>query len=330
MPLTHSYPLLLGDIGGTHARFAWLTEPGTALSHVETLVCSDYANFEDALAHYVSSSIGTAKPMRASLAIASAVPKSGPIKVTNGYWVLNREHLRAMWGMSEVTVYNDFEAIAFVLPHLDAGDYRTIGTARPDGQSVMAVIGPGTGLGVATTVPIVGQPGAWQAVCGEGGHATLAAASPYQANVIAAARARNHHVSAERFVSGVGLPELYRAVAEVEGLPADHSFNAERIGSLGSANLDPLCRLTMNLFCEFLGNVAGNLALTTGARGGVFIGGGIIPKLGEFFFQSGFREYFESKGSFQHYLVPISTALITTPYPALLGLAHHANNPRPG
>jgi glucokinase len=132
------------------------------------------------------------------------------------------------------------------------------------------------------------------------------------------------HVSAERLVSGIGLPALRRAIAAVEGLPVEQELAAEKIGELGASRADPLCEHTMEAFCSLLGGIAGNLALTLGARGGVFIAGGIVPKLGDFFAESGFRENFESKGRYVGYLRAISTPVITAPYPGLSGLVSSA------
>jgi glucokinase len=188
----------------------------------------------------------------------------------------------------------------------------------------MGVIGPGTGLGVGGTVPVRGRSGTWQSWCGEGGHVTLAAATEYQHQVLLAARAVYPHVSAERLVSGMGLPTLRDAVAEVEGLAIGRAMAAEEICTLGAARADRLCERTMEAFCSFLGCIAGNLALTLGARGGVFIAGGIVPRLGDFFAQSAFREQFEAKGRYEEYLRSIATALITAPNPALQGLAQGA------
>jgi glucokinase len=227
-------------------------------------------------------------------------------------------------GAARIDVFNDFEAIAMVLPHLMPSDYALVGPALPNPQFAMGVIGPGTGLGVAGVLPIRGRPGAWQTLCGEGGHVTLAATTQYQSELLRVARRIHTHVSAERLVSGIGLPTLRRAVAEVEGLAFDQELGAEEIGNLGITRADPLCEHTMEAFCSLLGCIAGNLALTLGARGGVFIAGGIVPKLGEFLSQSGFREHFESKGRFAEYLRDISTVVITMPHPGLGGLVRNA------
>ncbi len=319
------FPLLVADIGGTNARFAWMAEVGAPLTKIESLLCEDYATPQDAAIAYLQTQHQAAGPARAAIAIASAVTE-GAIKVTNSHWVLDRIAFAKATGADTVEVFNDFEAIALGLPFLAAADYTLVGQAKPLANEAMAVIGPGTGLGVGGIVPVRGHPGMWQAICGEGGHATLAGSSDYQHEILRAARTLLPHVSAERLVSGIGLPTLRQAVAQVEGLRIAGELNAEEIGSQGSARTDPLCTRTMEAFCDLLGCVAGNLALTLGARGGLYIGGGIVPKLGAFFHQSGFRAHFEAKGRYADYLAAISTAVITSPHPGLQGLAQHATN----
>jgi glucokinase len=168
---------------------------------------------------------------------------------------------------------------------------------------------------VAAVVPVAGQ---WVAVPGEGGHATLAAADDHESAVLAAARREFAHVSAERLLSGIGLPVLHRAAAAVDGAVVD-DLTAELIVERGLGGIDTACGRTLDLFCALLGSFAGNVALTTGARGGVFIGGGIVPRLGQRFFDSRFRERFEAKGRFQPYLQAIPTWLITDTLVALTG-----------
>jgi glucokinase len=318
------FPMLVADIGGTNARFAYVTDDGVP-SHVATLRCRDFSTPHDAAASYLAEHADNARVAAVMLAVAAAVPADGDIKITNGPWTVDRGAMAATCGAKSVAVYNDFEAIAFLLPYIATDDYRPIGDVTPTRHTNMVVMGPGTGLGIGCAVPLSEASTQWATVCGEGGHATLAATNAYQAAVIAAAQKDYRHVSAERLISGKGLPNLYRAVAAVEGLAFDSTLTADQIGELGSTHRDKLCERTMSVFCAFLGGIAGNVALTVGAKGGVFIAGGIVPKLGAFFFESEFRAEFESKGRYVDYLKPIGTALLTTPYPALAGLARRAS-----
>jgi glucokinase len=218
--------------------------------------------------------------------------------------------------LETLRLLNDFEALALSLPHLQPSQVRAHADV-PRAQGVRAVIGPGTGLGVAGVV----QTGrGWTALPGEGGHATLAATDEQEAQVLAEVRRHFEHVSAERLLSGIGLPVLHRAVCALAGVPAQ-DLTAPQIVEAGMQGADPLCERTLDLFCALLGSFAGNVALTLGARGGVYIGGGIVPRLGERFFKSRFREKFEAKGRFRGYLAGIPTAVITDTLAALTGAA---------
>lgn len=319
----HTFPLMVADIGGTNARFGWIPRARAPMDAVEALLCSDYQTPEEAALSYLQRYAGGGRPARTAVAIASAISE-GPIKVTNSDWVLDRPRFAARLGLHHVDVFNDFEAIAMVLPHLLPTEYTVIGPKGIDQSAAMAVLGPGTGLGVGGIAPIRSQRGNWHVITGEGGHVTLAGATAYQRELLLAAATEIDHVSAEALVSGIGLPALYRAVSRVQGKrPAVHELSAEEIGTLGVAGTDAMCEATMDAFCGLLGCVAGNLALTLGARGGVFIAGGIVPKLGEFFARSSFRTHFEAKGRYSEYLQGIGTAVITAPYPGLQGLAHN-------
>lgn len=317
------FPLLIADIGGTNVRFGWVEDAGAPLTRIETLTCADYSSPADAANDYLKRHQAGRKPSRTAIAIASAIG-DGPIKVTNSHWVLDPHSFPDEIRTRSLQVFNDFEAIALVLPYLTNADFQLVGAALPRNSLTMGVIGPGTGLGVAGLVPVRGSRGHWQTVCGEGGHVTLAGATDYQFEILRAARHGDSHLSAESLVSGIGLPTLRRAVAKVNSLPAGEDLSAEQIGSLGTARADRLSEQTLEVFCTLLGCVAGNLALTLGARGGVFIAGGIVPKLGDFFVQSGFREHFEAKGRYRDYLRDISTPVITNPYPGLMGLMRYA------
>lgn len=256
------------------------------------------------------------RPRFAAFAIAAAIDPNGEnVKVTNSAWAFSREQVRRALCLDDFLLINDFEALALWLPDLEARQYQLpFGPAPTRQRKPMAVIGPGTGLGVALVVP-AGR--AWSAVATEGGHATLAPTDDFESAVLQAARKQFPHVSAERLLSGIGLPNLHQAVAEVTGQTADET-EPSRITELAQLG-DPLAARTMRVLCGLLGSFAGNVALTVGARGGVYIGGGIVPKLGKLFSESPFRERFEAKGRFRPYLESIPTPVLTAPDVALLG-----------
>jgi glucokinase len=313
-------PWLVADIGGTNARFGWMAGPGTSVAHVRTLACAAHAGPAEAASAYLEGlreelGSGFEPPRAAAWAVATAV-SDDRVTLTNSGWSFSRAGARAGLGLERLEVLNDFEALALALPSLRPAQLRPVGrTAASAPGGVRAVVGPGTGLGVAAIVPLGRR---WVAVPGEGGHATLAPADELESAVLAAARREFEHVSAERLLSGIGLPVLHRAVAAVEGMGVE-PLDAERIVERGLAGTDAHCSRTLDLFCALLGSFAGNVALTVGARGGLYVGGGIVPRLGERFFVSRFRERFEAKGRFRPYLQAIPTHLITDTLAALTG-----------
>ena len=314
-------PWLVADIGGTNARFGWLAEGADAVSHVATLPAAGHPGPADAAAHYLHSLAqslgGTYRPPRAAaFAVATAVA-GDRVAFTNSAWAFSRRQAQAALGLDELLLLNDFEALALSLPRLQPTQLRAWpGVAAPGSRTTLAVIGPGTGLGVAGLVPAAD--GSWVAVPGEGGHATLSAADDFDAALLAVVRREHAHVSAERLLSGIGLPVLHAAVATVLGQDAA-PLPAELIVERGLDGQWAVCSRTLDTFCALLGSFAGNVALVLGARGGVYIGGGIVPRLGERFFLSPFRQRFEAKGRFQAYLQAIPTPLITDTLAALNG-----------
>jgi glucokinase len=313
-------PWLLADIGGTNARFGWVGAAGGPVEYVRTLPTSAHAGPAEAAAAYLAGlrgELGAALPAPRAAAIAVATAVTGDlVSYTNGPWRFSRAALPAALGVGVVRVLNDFEALALALPGLRPGQFRAQGAApRPEG--VLAVVGPGTGLGVGAAVA---TPAGWMALPGEGGHATLAATDDEEARLLAQVRREFAHVSAERLLSGIGLPLLYRAVCALAGAPGT-ALTAPQILDQGLAGSDALARRTLEHFCALLGSFCGSVALVYGARGGLYIGGGIVPRLGDFFFASRFRAQFEAKGRFRDYLAAVPTAVITDTLVALQGTA---------
>ena len=321
-PAAAGYPRLVADIGGTNARFGWLAAPGAPVAHVHKLPVPDYAGPAEAAQAYlaglaVASGGAVRPPCHAAFAVATAVT-GDRVSFTNSHWDFSRSAVQAALGLQSLLVLNDFESLALSLPGLRPAQVRPHpGVARPAGGA-LAVVGPGTGLGVGAVVP--DGRGGWVALPGEGGHATLAPVDDLESALLAAVRRRFAHVSAERLLSGIGLPVLHQGLADVQGRPAP-ALSAAGIVDAGAAGTDAQCSQTLDLFCALLGSFAGNVALTVGARGGLYIGGGIVPRFADRFFQSAFRQRFEAKGRFQPYLAAIPTALITDTLAALGGSA---------
>jgi glucokinase len=313
-------PWLLADIGGTNARFGWVQAPGQGVEHIQTLPVADHTEPADAAEQYLNRLQGAlgsqfVRPRRAAWAVATAV-QGDRVVMTNSAWRFSRSRLQQTLALEHLLVLNDFEALALSLPKLGAHQYRPW-AAAPSARGMVAVVGPGTGLGVGAAVETAHG---WAALPGEGGHATLAPMDKLESELLCVVRREYPHVSAERLLSGIGLPVLHEALSQVLGQPAI-ARSAEQVVERGVARTDSLCHTTLDTFCALLGGFCGNVALTYGARGGLYVGGGIVPRLGEMFFESRFRERFEAKGRFQPYLQDIPTALITDTLAALTGAA---------
>jgi glucokinase len=311
-------PWLVADVGGTHARFAWVDAADALPRHVQVLATRDHAGPLAAARAYLAGLPAqglAAAPRAAAFALAGPVQGDAPA-LTNAGWVFDRAALAAGLGVERLLLLNDFEALALALPALHAGQLH--GEVRwPPPAGVRAVVGPGTGLGVATLVPTAAG---WQALAGEGGHATLAAADDFEQAVLAQARRAHAHVSAERLLAGSGLPLLHQAVAAVDGVTVP-AVDAPTLLALARDAGDARALRTLDVFFALLGGFAGNLALTVGARGGVYIGGGLVPRVAGLWARSRFRGRFEAKGRFEAWLRAIPTYLITDAQAALPGVA---------
>ena len=302
---------LLADIGGTNARFALETAP-RRFEHVATLSCGAHASLGAAIAAYLATPVmRAAGPIRhAALAIANPVD-GDRVCMTNHHWSFSQAALRAELGLATLLVVNDFSALAMALPYLGDGQRVLVGGGAPAPARTLGLVGPGTGLGVSGLVP---AGAGWVALASEGGHASFAPADEHEDRLLRALRVRFGHVSAERLLSGAGL-ELICQVLGGPRLPAAEITRRALDGSCAQ------CIAAVERFCALLGGVAGNVALTLGATGGMFIGGGIVPRLGELFVRSAFRARFEGKGRLAPLLARIPTYLITEPYPAFLGVS---------
>jgi glucokinase len=312
---------LVGDIGATNARFALVHRNGST-TPARIYALNDYPSISDAIDKYLGEESPPANPRQAVLAIAS--PATGDqVTLTNHTWTFSIEELRRHLGLERLRVINDFAANALAIPHLGESDRFQIGVGAPVNDAAIAVIGPGTGLGVSALIPTAA--GAVP-IPAEGGHVTMAPANAQESAVLDIMRKRYDHVSAERALSGPGLVNLYNTLCELSAAPAA-PFTPAQITSPRIWDEDPRAREAAAMFCAMLGTVAGNLALTLGARGGVYVAGGIVPKLGRFFAQSEFRARFESKGRLRGYLTAIPTYVIMRPLPALLGASSLLKQP---
>ena len=304
---------LLVDLGGTNTRCA-LQASGDEPHLVRVTRNREYPDLESVLREYLDDLPVELMPEAGAIAVAAPVTGDA-VRMTNLGWRFSTSALQAELGLSSLVVVNDFTAVAMSLPFLEDDSCIKVGSGEPSPGHAVGVLGPGTGLGVSGLLP-VGQ--SWVALSGEGGHVTLAATDDREATVISLIRQQTGHVSAERLVSGDGLSSLYLALGSLSGEPGER-VSAEEVSARASAG-DAVARDALHHFFSFLGITAGNLALTLGALGGIYVAGGITPRLRDVFITSDFRRKFESKGRYAGYLQAIPTYLVVEEVPAFRGL----------
>lgn len=307
---------LIADIGATNARFAIATRDGVRDEHV--LACADYPGLVDAARDYfLQSGIDSTTIRSAAFDIAGPVMDDW-VEMTNHAWSFSIEETRKALGFDYLHVMNDFEAVALAIPLLDKKDIIKIGPGDARAGKNIGVIGPGTGLGVAGLFwdgkQHVASP------C-EGGHVTLPTSTQREFDVVQnMLNEKYSHVSAERVCSGKGIVNIYDALRRIDGRSDLPDRDAQDISTAAMKGTCALCIETMELFIGFLGVVAGNLALTLDALGGIYIAGGIPVKLGDYFLSSNFRSRFNAKGRYEDYMKEIPVYLITHPFIAFVGL----------
>jgi glucokinase len=302
---TFDSPRLVADIGGTYARFTLETAPGV-FERPATLRCADHADFHAAVSAYLKT-LPTDRIAHAAVAIANPV-EGDEVRMTNYHWQFSIEAMREKLGFDTLVVVNDFTALAMALPRLGLGDRRQVGGGLARERSVIGILGSGSGLGVSGLIP---ADDGWIALGTEGGHTSFSPRDERELAILHFAWKQLPHVSFERLLSGPGLELIYRALADRAGARAAKGLSAPEITRRALAGSDAVCADTLDAFCAMLGTAAANLAVTLGALGGIYIGGGIVPRLGETFDRSRFRQRFEDKGRFSAYLAQIPTWVIT-------------------
>jgi len=313
---------LVADAGGTNIRFALIDledEAGIVLQTIHKYGSKNFRNIEDAAKTYLADQGRRAPPTLAVFSVAGPV-RDNAISMTNLGWNFSGETVGGALGIAQVRLINDYEAIARAIPALAKDDLRDIGPRidlKYGDRQTVAIVGPGTGLGVGghvreqhEMIPLVT----------EGGHADFAPADNIEIEILKFLRKKLGHVSNERVLSGPGLVNLHEALSVIEGAPSQrldpHDITAEAL-----ANSNSLCGRVLSRFCAILGSAAGDVALTLGARDGVMLAGGILPAISDFFEHSEFRIRFEAKGRFETYMKSIPTRLIVNDNAGLMGAA---------
>ncbi len=307
---------LVADIGGTNARVGLVTGDGNEVYGIEQFSNKDFPSLADVIMHFLSKAQCAILPKQACFAVASPVT-GDEVAFTNNSWSFSIADLKYKLGLDLLHVMNDFEAVARSLPYLGEQQLRQIGCGAAKDRHTMAVIGPGTGLGMAALIPAL--PAAIP-LATEGGHASFGAQDEREGAVAGYIKNKIGFVSNEDLLSGQGLQNILGGLAHYYGhCPPELDAAALVDRALGGS--DPLCLETLEYFCGILGSVAGDYALQVGAQGGVYIAGGIVPRFIEFLEKSSFRRRFEEKGRFASYVSAIPTYVIIGSQPGLIGAA---------
>lgn len=310
--------LLIGDIGGTNARFALADREKPGFHSVLELKCADFPTADDAIKHY----LGEAK---AGAPDAVCLAAAGPViddhvRVTNNHWHISAADTRAYFGIEKVRLLNDFAAIAYSIPFLGDDDILNIGPhdqrLLPRERFNVGILGPGTGLGVAG---LCRRTDVLVPVTGEGGHVGFAPETALQVEILKVLRQKYERVSAERLIAGSGLVNIYNALAVIRG---EKGARRSAAGIFMDRSSSSLAAEAVDVFFELLGQVAGDLALTLGAEDGVYIAGGIAKRYPDVLGISRFRSAFENKGRHRSFMERIPTRLIMHEQPGLLGAAY--------
>jgi len=314
--------LLVGDIGGTNARFALATASHPGFSDEKTYQCADFASADLAFSAYLKQ-VEASKPEAICIAAAGPIV-DGVVRFTNNSWIIESGDLRNEFDTAGVRLLNDFEAIAYSIPWLQESDCVPVGLPQPGdlekADFTLGIVGPGTGLGGAglckrgdKIFPIVG----------EAGHVGFAPETQVQVEILTQLRDRFDRVSDERLVSGPGLRNIYWALSKIRG-EKNVRLSAAEIFSAATASSESTAAESVQLFFEVLGQVAGNLALSLGAADGIYIAGGIVKRNAEMIANSRFRTGFERKGRHRSLVEKIPTQVILHPQPGLLGASYCA------
>lgn len=314
------YPRLVSDIGGTNARFAIEVSP-YKYDHIKVLQCNDYPTMADAINMYLISTNYKSKIKHAALAVPSPIIDNTLFMVNSPWHLSSMSQVQKDANLDSLIFLNDFHALALSIPHIPQENLVKVGGLDPDKTKPICIIGPGTGLGMATLVkhPLNEE---FFAIPAEGGRSSFVAVTEEEVELWEFCHRRFHHVSMERLLSGPGLQLIYEALCNIKKIDIDGIPTPGEITERGVNNTCFICKQTVDHFCRILGTAASNLACITSSFGGVYIGGGIVPKILDYFLKSDFRSRFEDKGRYRSYLEKMPIYVIVHDYPAMLGSSY--------
>lgn len=314
------YPRLISDIGGTNARFSLEIRP-YEYEHTHIFACNKFKTLSDAVNEYLNLIGMIGKIKSAALALPTPIIDDSIFMLNSPWHTFSQEQIRQATGFESLIFLNDWHAMALAIPHIDQKYLVQVGGSdRPNIKQPILVIGPGTGLGVASLIrhPL----GEYLAVASEYGRSSFPPVNEEEIKLWNFAHNRFDHVSVERFLSGPGLQLIYEGLCHIHNKIITMLPTPAEITQNGVSGKDPISRQSIDIFCRMLGTVASNSAVMLNSFGGVYIGGGIIPQILDYFINSDFRSRFESKGRYQPFLVKMPVYIITHEFPAFLGSSH--------
>lgn len=304
---------LIGDLGGTNARFALIDAPGAPPQDIQKFLIKDFPGVVEALHHYLNGRTID----EAVLAVPNPIT-GDMVRFTNSPWTFSIKGTQATLGLERFAVLNDFVAQALAMPILPADHLNQFGGEEPVRDAPAVVIGAGTGLGVAALVPLQGT---YLPIASEGGHVGFPPTDAREAEMALRLQRRfGGHLSNERVLAGPGLVNMALALAEMDGVELG-PLTPPDVTARARAGICAYSMEAVRRFSKLLGSAAGDAVLMFCARGGVYVSGGVCLRLGDLFDRESFREGFAAKGRFVEYLAPIPSYLVTHIDPGLIGVA---------
>jgi glucokinase len=304
---------IVADIGGTNLRIAITSDSGE-ISGLSVYQCHQYPSLEEIILDFIDKQELQGKAINACLAIACPVDND-LIVMTNLPWQFTKSSLRSTLGLNKLVMINDYTAIAHAIPQLKDDQKVQVGEGTPVDGRPISICGPGTGLGVGH---LVKDGDKWMSISCEGGHVDFAPIDEQETEIFRYLLTKYSHVSYEQWLSGLGLEQIYQALVHLNGGDFP-TLEAKDITTKALSNECAICEETLAQFCRTLGSFAGNLGLTLGSFGGVYIAGGIVPRFIDYFKNSEFRKRFDEKGRLSGFNQKIPTYVITESQPGILG-----------
>ncbi len=318
--MENNYPRLIADIGGTYARLS-IEESPFEYKNKTIYKCVEYLSFSHLFLSYLESVNLSGKIIAASIAVPSPIIDDSLFMINSPWEKVSISEVKSQLNIKDIIFLNDFHALALSLPFISKNNLVSIKeSVNNNKDKPMIVIGPGTGLGMATLInhPING----YYALPAEGGRSTFTPVDDIEIELLKLGRQDFKHVSVERFLSGIGIKYIYECLSKIEENKNHKDIDTSEISLLAINNQDEFAVKTLNIFCNMLGTICSNFAVMTNSFGGVYIGGGIVPKILDFFIASNFRNRFISKGRYEMYLSQIPIDVIIDKYAAFLGASY--------